>query len=258
MKPIHLVPWVIRPIQPTFGIIHLANEAVTAKNREVSPRSPMKLIATLVILCFTLACGKPEATPTPAAPSPQPELSSFTDVDGNVYAVRKIGSNWWMTQNFKATRTAAGAPIEGIYAYDDNPRNAETYGRLYTWSAAGKVTPPGWHLATQAEWEELIGLAGGRGRAGGTLKESGFVHWSPPNTGATNTLGFTLLAGGFRGPDGKYYTLKEHCTLFGSANQGQEAFYVATYHDGSYIKSEVSPEDKTSGIAFALRFVKDR
>lgn len=218
----------------------------------------MKQLAALTILCATLACGRPEATPTPSTQRPQPERSAFTDVDGNVYAVRKIGSHEWMAQNFRATRTPAGAPVEGVYAYDDDPRLAETYGRLYTWSAAQKVTPPGWHLATQEEWEELIKLAGGRGRAGGNLKETGFAHWSAPNTGATNALGFTLLAAGFRGPDGKYYTLKEHGTLFGSANQGREAYYVATYHNGSYLKDEVSPEDKTSGIAFALRFVKNK
>jgi len=44
---------------------------------------------------------------------------------------------------------------------------------------------------------------GGKPLAGGKLKESGYDHWSLPNTGATNQSGFTGLPAGYRA---YYYT----------------------------------------------------
>ena len=39
---------------------------------------------------------------------------------------------------------------------------------------------------------------GGATVADGKLKETGTLHWTAPNTGATNEVGFTALPGGFR------------------------------------------------------------
>ena len=49
----------------------------------------------------------------------------------------------WMAQNlnYKA---------EGSYAYDDKESNRKELGLLYTWEAAHKACPNGWHLATIA------------------------------------------------------------------------------------------------------------
>jgi uncharacterized protein (TIGR02145 family) len=44
----------------------------------------------------------------------------------------------------------------------------------------------------------LTDYVGGLSIAGGVLKESGIIHWTAPNTGATNEIGFTALPGGAR------------------------------------------------------------
>ncbi len=56
--------------------------------------------------------------------------------------------------------------------------------------------PSGWHLPSDGEWTILSDFLGGA--AGGKLKETGYTHWYGPNTGATNSSGFTALPGGFR------------------------------------------------------------
>jgi uncharacterized protein (TIGR02145 family) len=69
--------------------------------------------------------------------------------------------------------------------------------------------PPGWHLPADQEWknlEEYLGMEwsetiddGWRqsGWVGGKLKESGLAHWLSPNLGATDSLGFNAIPGGY-------------------------------------------------------------
>jgi uncharacterized protein (TIGR02145 family) len=61
------------------------------------------------------------------------------------------------------------------------------------------ICPAGWHLPTDAEWTTLTTYLGGEGIEGGKMKETGTTHWASPNTGATNSSGFTALPGGYRG-----------------------------------------------------------
>jgi uncharacterized protein (TIGR02145 family) len=46
--------------------------------------------------------------------------------------------------------------IEGSWCYDNDEANCQDYGRLYTWDAAKKACPTGWHLPTREEWQELV------------------------------------------------------------------------------------------------------
>ena len=57
---------------------------------------------------------------------------------------------------------------------------------------------------TDAEWSILTTFLGGESVAGGKLKEAATIHWQSPNTGATNSSGFTGLPGGIKDEDGSY------------------------------------------------------
>ena len=136
------------------------------------------------------------------------------DIEGNQYKVVKIGTQTWMAENLKTTKYNDGTPITnvtdnaswaalttGAYCdYYNTPGNSDTYGRLYNWFAVntGKLAPFGWHVPTDAEWTTLTDYLGGLTVAGGKLKETGTSHWVTPNTGATNSTGFTALPSGDR------------------------------------------------------------
>lgn len=139
---------------------------------------------------------------------------TITDIDGNAYTMVTIGSQVWMVENLKVTKFNDGTTIPLVtdnvewsnlrtvaYCWYDNiVTNKNPYGALYNWYTVntGKVCPSGWHVPTNDEWTTLITYLGGQSIAGGKLKESGTVHWTNPNEGATNETGFTAIGAGYR------------------------------------------------------------
>ena len=136
------------------------------------------------------------------------------DIEGNVYKTIQIGAQTWMAQNLAVTKYNDGEPIllvidekkwtnldttsTAAYSWYDNVE--VKYGVLYNWFAASsnKLCPAGWRVSTDDDWTTLISYLGGKDIAGGKLKETGSVHWTTPNVGATNSSGFTGLAGGYK------------------------------------------------------------
>ena len=180
--------------------------------------------------------------------------STVTDIDGNVYNTVNIGNQVWMAENLKTTRYRNGSSIGTTtpstldirsetnpkyqWAYDGNESNVVTYGRLYTWYAATdsrNICPSGWHLPTSAEWTTLINNLGGEIVAGGKLKESGTSHWQSPNTGATNSSGFTALPGGDRNTNGIFFNIGNWGFWWSSTEStpinawNRSMFYISTY-----------------------------
>jgi uncharacterized protein (TIGR02145 family) len=143
-----------------------------------------------------------------------------TDADGNVYNTVTIGGQVWMAENLKTTKYNDGTVIplsadniswitSGGYCWydDDKASNKSVYGALYNWSTmtSNKLCPVGWHVPKRAEWTTLITYLGGESVAGGKMKETGFLHWQSPNTGATNESGFSALPGGICAANGGHY-----------------------------------------------------
>ena len=143
------------------------------------------------------------------------------DNDFNGYDTVHIGTQVWMKQNLKTSKYNNGTTIPNItdnaiwtglstggraYYNNDSVANADTYGALYNWYAVntGNLCPFGWHVPTDNEWTALVNYLGGTSIAGGKLKEAGLTHWNSPNTGATNSSGFTALPGGYRLTSGTY------------------------------------------------------
>lgn len=139
-----------------------------------------------------------------------------TDVDGNTYPTILVSSGHeWMAENLRVQRYANGDTIQHITGslewsltedgawceYNNNPSNGDVFGKLYNgWAVEDQrnVCPIGWHVPTESEWLELTDANGGLSNGGGALKKTGIDIWLDPNTGATNSSGFTALPGGKR------------------------------------------------------------
>jgi len=191
------------------------------------------------------------------------------DIDGNNYKVVKIGSQYWMAENLKVTHYNNGGAIphvtdttqwtnitSGAYCnYDNNIINVETYGRLYNWYAVDdtrNIAPQGWHVPNDIEWHELLNYFGGQSVAGGKMKETGLLHWSPPNTGATNESGFTALPGG--GRYNNFFSLKNTAYFWSSTSiHSAAASYAILFHDRIDLIMPFDP--KTLGMS--IRCVRD-
>jgi uncharacterized protein (TIGR02145 family) len=143
------------------------------------------------------------------------------DIDGNIYKTITVGTHVWMAENLKTTRYNDGTAIPAVtddqawgalttpaYCWynEDAVVNKDKFGALYNWNTVNtnKLCPKEWHVSTDAEWTALTASLGGESVAGGKLRESGIIHWEKPNTGATNTSGFTALPGGYRNNHGAF------------------------------------------------------
>jgi uncharacterized protein (TIGR02145 family) len=208
-----------------------------------NPENPASIFTgqagTTYILKWTIstACGSTNDNVTIGFQG-SPCGASFTDTrDGQVYPTVKIGSQCWMTQNLNIGTRIAGtteqsnnATIEK-YCYDNSEAKCVVYGGLYQWRemmnysttpGVQGICPPtgGWHLPTDAEWTSLTNYLGGESVAGGKMKETGTAHWFEPNTGATNSSGFTALPTGYRLTDGIFNDLSIYGYFWSTTEDG--------------------------------------
>jgi len=142
---------------------------------------------------------------------------TVTDVDNNTYSTVPIGTQCWTQSNLKVskyrngnniptglTNSAWSVTTSGAYAiYNNDPVNDGLYGKLYNHYAVTDsrgICPTGWHVPSDAEWTTLENHLGGSNVAGGALKSTVMQPtlwgWNLPNTGATNSSGFTALPAG--------------------------------------------------------------
>jgi len=125
-----------------------------------------------------------------------------------------IGTQVWMKYNLDVITYQNGDTIERAdLAFNNNITTPSwcyylhdisydaIYGKLYNGYAVNdtrNICPVGFRVPTRADFNTLATTIGGNTN-GGKLKEMGTANWASPNTGATNTTGFTALPGGYIG-----------------------------------------------------------
>jgi uncharacterized protein (TIGR02145 family) len=221
--------------------------------------------------------------------------SPVTDIDGNVYPTVVVGDQTWMARNLAVSRFPDGTPVQflpedmwwdslrvdekGFCYYNNSTSNRNTYGALYSWSAAVNgldsvnpelvpiqgVCPDGWHLPSDGDWKELeifLGMTtlaadstGWRGDMGGKLKSTGRDYWLIPNKGATNETRFSALPAGDRFPKGDYFNLHYSTFFWTSTNYDREYAWARAL--GYYVTSMYRGHQDSKEFGFSVRCVRD-
>ncbi len=184
------------------------------------------------------------------------EGQTSINYDGRVYDLVEIGGQCWFAENLATDQYRNGDAIptgltnaqwentpntqQGAYAiYNDDANNDLIYGKLYNFYAVSDprgLCPVGWHVPTDCDWmylEGSLGMSvsvqesiGGRGAAsnvGGQMKSTGTQYWQSPNSGATNSSGFSALPGGYRYSGGGYDSVGNY-GYWGSSTQVGSSF----------------------------------
>jgi uncharacterized protein (TIGR02145 family) len=199
--------------------------------------------------------------------------SSFTiteDANFVNYALVTISGKIWMQENLAVKFYRNGDAVPYVSwgptwstlktpawcYYNNDPASEATYGLMYNWYAVNDprgLAPDGWHVATVTEWTGLVDFFGGGTVAGGSLKAVSPL-WNAPNTGATNSSGFTALPGGSRGNGGSYFNLGIGGVWWTANEYGPNGswFYSMKYNDATCNRGGASKQD-----GFSVRCVKN-
>lgn len=228
---------------------------------------PGYILAILSLLFFLIYCkNDPASSQKPPDPVVVIEESEpVKDSDGNVYRTVKIGNQIWMAENLRKAGFAEDQPIENFY-YNNDTSYIKTHGRLYRYAAAMNkaasssanpskvrgISPVGWHLPSNAEWQVLINNLGGAAVAGGKLKAIGTSQWSGPNTGATNESKFNALGSGFFRVDNVYMAMKERAIFLTTDSSSPILVRTLRYNSSEVLVEQFHPQD-----AVSIRCVKD-
>ncbi|MEI7620551.1 MAG: FISUMP domain-containing protein [Candidatus Falkowbacteria bacterium] len=204
---------------------------------------------------------------------------SYAGVD---YPTITIGAQVWFASNLNLGNMITGATSQTNnsvlekYCYGDNSSNCDIYGGLYQWSETMQysttegvqgICPTGWHIPTDAQQNILDQYLTdspntcdanrngnwGCANAGGKLKEVGFAHWNSPNTGATDSVGFTALPAGSRSGGGSFSSNRTGTVFWSSSISGPSAWarLLGTSNSGTvrYLDGQA--------YAFSVRCLKD-
>jgi uncharacterized protein (TIGR02145 family) len=192
------------------------------------------------------------------------------DVDGNTYDTVVIGTQVWMSKNLRVSKYRNGDPIPtnlsnstwqnttsgACTIYNNAVVNDSIYGKLYNWYAVADprgLCPTGWHVPSDAEWTTLENFLGGSSVAGGKMKAVSSL-WTAPNTGATNSSGFTGLPGGCRNSSGSFINIG----LFGYwLSSTQDSGIHAWSRNLGNAGVSVNRSNFSKSFGFSVRCVRD-
>ena len=216
---------------------------------------------------------------------------TLVDYDGNVYNTVLIGSQCWMKENLRTTHYADGititqgsntsSSISYWYYPAGDASHKSTYGLLYNWMAAmhGAVSssanpsgvqgvcPTGWHLPSNAEWDQLTNYVGSQNQYQCNSSSSNIakalastIGWNNSTTtcavgnmpSSNNATGFSAMPAGYY--NGSYWYLGAYA-YFCSATE-----YNSSVGDGRRLyfgESTISGGSSQKNQAISVRCVRD-
>jgi uncharacterized protein (TIGR02145 family) len=173
------------------------------------------------------------------------DTGTFTDPrDSQTYRTVKMpDGKIWMAQNLNYITSDS-------WCYGNDPANGKKYGRLYTWGAAIKACPSGWHLPSREEWDNLLEAVGSN--AGKKLKSKS--GWNSGGNG-TDDYGFSALPGGRRNNfDGSFNTAGGHGFWWSATERGSSYAYIRLMY---YNYDSVDEDYNYKVYGFSVRCLRD-
>ena len=163
-----------------------------------------RIISLFIVLIFVMVALTYNSAQSQNGSSgePFPGIPTITDErDGQVYPTVQIGDQCWMEQNLNIGKMIQKKEMQadnGIiekYCYDNLEEYCDNFGGLYQWgevisysSNSKGICPKGWHIPSEAEWQELIQVLGGPKIAGSQIKSPDKNYWYyPDNVSAWTT-----------------------------------------------------------------------
>ncbi|SMG42568.1 fibrobacter succinogenes major paralogous domain-containing protein [Fibrobacter sp. UWB13] len=175
--------------------------------------------------------------------APKAKKNEIKDArDKQKYRTVVIDGRKWMADNLNYS-------MPGSTCYREDEDNCMVYGRLYTWEAAQKACPAGFHLPTNEEFESLWKAAGGDFNAGYLIKAN--YGWSGETNG-NDTLKFSAMPAGNMFDDGTYGNENKFAFFWSSSTEGGDAsvWYLSSKSMGfSYMM-------KPKNFGFSVRCVE--
>lgn len=219
-------------------------------------------------------------------------IGQFTDSrDNQTYSAVKIGEQVWMAENLNYAYLVKTADLDSSsFCYNDSAAYCETYGRLYTWSAAmdsaavfsddGKgcgvlsecsaseqvrgVCPDGWHFPSDNEWKTLERFVakslfdGSTDSVGYALKSTSGWRWNVfqgVSGNGSDAFGFGVLPAGCNTVGGFYSVLGEACFHSSTVKYGNPYNISGLYL--SYDQTNLSVVEPGRQARLSVRCVKD-
>ena len=123
-------------------------------------------------------------------------LSVATDPNGITYKTLELNGKIWLAENMNYQIWGKS------WCYGNDPANCRAYGQLYTWEGAKmacKALGSGWRLPTDAEWNALREMYGGKKKAFRALIEGGSSGFNAKRGGTRVELGNRFAGVRFEG-----------------------------------------------------------
>jgi uncharacterized protein (TIGR02145 family) len=228
---------------------------------------------------ITIDSSGPKWTLVPPAVAPFACGQSVTNA-GESYPTVQIGTQCWFQKNVNAGTMINGSGDQTNnstlekYCYNNDTANCSIYGGLYQWAEAVQyqngasnttspspaftgnvqgICPTGWHVPSDGEWRSLEITLGGSSVAGGALKSTSGL-WNSPNTGASNSSGFSALPGGFRHSDGAFYEIGTKTVMWASSQDSSPFAWVRFL---LYANSYYHLNGNLKHLGYSARCLKD-
>ena len=219
---------------------------------------------------------------TPPAPSFTCGTSTVSDVDGNAYNTKLIGSQCWTTTNLKVTKYNDGSVIgdstnstwgnsvigarTGYVATGVSSSDyVGTFGYLYNWYAVNdlrKLCPAGWHVPTDSDWNKLVKFIDSgadtsfvnsqQGTTAGTKLKKKDALWTT-NTG-TDDYDFSVLPGGVRRDNGSFNDIRDYAFFWSATEVG---FNLAWRRRLNFYDGTVVRDGSGKSVGASVRCLRD-